>query len=177
MRKGLVIVGVILLVIGLLLAVVGMLPGLTAVKASDIEYDATSGFADYDDGDEVIITGEITEEGQEMGGYSYMLDNNVPVLAGEDIGDVGDTVTLQCTVEGMSVMGITVEYMNADAIYQTMNALMIIGIILLIVGIIVMILGFKGGAAAPVQQQPPMEPQYQQPYQQPPPQQPPMPPQ
>ncbi len=174
MRKGLVIVGVILLVIGILLAVVGMLPGMTAVKASDIEYSDTGGFADYDDGDEVMITGEITEEGQEMGGYSYLLDNNVPVLSGEDIGNEGDTVTLQCTVEGMTVMGITVEYMNADAIYKPFNALMIIGIILLIVGIIVMILGFKGGAAAPVQEQPPMQ---QPPYQQPPYQQPPMPPQ
>ena len=46
MRKGLVIVGVILLVIGLLLAVVGMLPSLTAVKAEDIEYSVDTGFAD-----------------------------------------------------------------------------------------------------------------------------------
>jgi uncharacterized membrane protein len=172
MRKGLVIVGVILLVIGLLLAVVGMLPGLTAVKAEDIEYDATGGFADYDNGDEVIITGEITEEGEEFGNYVYMLDNKIPVMSGEDIGNEGDTVTLQCEVTSI----LTVEVMEAKAIYNTVNILMIIGIILLIVGIIVMILGFKGGAA-PAPQQPPMEPQYQEPYQQPPPQQPPMPPQ
>ncbi len=164
MRKGLVIVGVVLLVIGLLLAVVGMLPSLTAVKAEDIEYDDTGGFADYDDGDEVIIIGEITNKTIVPGGYEYVLDDNVQVSSGEDIGDEGDTVTLKCTVEETTILGVTMERMKAKVIYPAVNILMIIGIILVIVGIIVIILGFKGGEAAPTTEQQPIK----QPDEQPP---------
>jgi uncharacterized membrane protein len=163
MRKGLVIVGVVLLVIGLLLAMVGMLPSLSAVKAEDIEYDDVSGFTDYDDGDDVIITGEITEEEQEGGNYIYALDDNVIVYAEEDIGDEGDTITVQCRVEEIIILEATTERMKAYRFYPAVNILMIIGIILVIIGIIVIILGIKGGEAAVVQEQPPIEQPPQQP--------------
>lgn len=157
MRKGLVIVGMILLILGLLMAVVGMLPALTSVKAEDIEYDDTGGFADYDDGDEVIITGEITNETNVPGGYEYVLDDNIQISSGEDIGNEGDTVTLLCEVEELTIVSITFERMKAKAIYQPINILMIIGLILVIVGIIVIILGFKGEENTQTTEQQPME--------------------
>lgn len=158
MRKGLVIIGLILLIIGLILAVVGILPSLTAVKAEDIKYDEdTGGFADYDDGDEILITGEITNETEVPGGFEYVLDENVQVSSGEDIGDEGDTVTLLCEVEELDLLGITFERLKAKAIYLPLNFLLIMGLILVIVGIIVMILGFKKGEAEVVPKQPPIE--------------------
>jgi uncharacterized membrane protein len=157
MKKGLVVIGVILLIIGIILAVVGMLPALTSVKAEDIEYDDTGGYADYNDGDEVLITGEITNETEVPGGYEYVLDENIQVSSGEDIGDEGDTVTLLCEVEEMDLVGITFERMKAKAIYQQINFLMIMGLILVIVGIIVIILGFRKGGPETAPEQPPIK--------------------
>lgn len=177
MKKGIVIVGVILLVIGILLALMGFLPSLTAKSAKDMadDFDETTGeFKSYDEGDEVIVTGEITAETSSLGVYSYELDNEetVKIMVGEDIGDEGETVTLQCEVTEL----IGQERLEAKAKYQTFNIITILGIILLIVGIIVMIVGAKKGAAPVALAQPPMEqpPYQQQPYQQPPYQQPPM---
>ncbi len=180
MKKGIVIVGVILLVIGILLTLVSLLPVLTAKSIGDMKEDFnedTGEFKSYSDGDEIYITGEITEETSSLGVYAYELDNEeFGFSSGEDIGDEGDTVILLCEVKEMSIMGISVETLEAKAVYKPFNIITILGIILLIVGIIVMIVGAKKGAAPVAPAQPPMEqPPYQQPpYQQPPYQQPPM---
>jgi uncharacterized membrane protein/DNA-directed RNA polymerase subunit RPC12/RpoP len=170
MRKGLVIIGVILLVVGILLAILGFLPFMIAQKASDVadDYDPeTFTLNSYDVGDEIYVTGEVTEEAQGLGLYMYQLDDKLVVFAGEDFADKGETVTLQCQITDLSALQWP-EAVEAKAIFSPLNILVIIGIVLLIVGVIVMILGIKKGKVqvAEVQAEPPQQYPVQQGYQQ-----------
>ena len=68
--KGLMIVGIILLIIGLLLAIVGALPMMSAKKAGDLD------IADLSDGDQITISGEITDEADLIVAHGYVLDDH-----------------------------------------------------------------------------------------------------
>jgi uncharacterized membrane protein len=133
--KGLMIVGIILLIVGILIAFVGLMPTMSAKKAGDLSAD------DLEDGEEITITGEITEEGDyPLGGYMYVLDDEVPVISSEDIGNKGDTLTVTCDVETEEVAGVEIPMLKAKSVVNAMP-LIIIGIILLIVGILLMVVG------------------------------------
>jgi uncharacterized membrane protein/DNA-directed RNA polymerase subunit RPC12/RpoP len=170
MRKGLVIIGVILVVVGILLTILGLLPFMIAQNASDVadDYDPTSHTLNsYDVGDEIYVTGEVTEEAQGLGLYMYQLEGKLVVFAGEDFADKGETVTLQCQITDLGTLGWP-EAVEAKAMFSPINIFVILGIVLLIVSVIVMILGIKKGKVqvAGVQAEPPQQYQIQQGYQQ-----------
>ena len=134
--KGLLIVGVILLIIGIILAIVGAMPMMSAKKAADVE----DWGKDLKSGDSVLVTGEITEKADyPLGdGKMYVLDDKVPIISSDDIGNKGDTIYVNC--EYTAVGNLTM--LEAKSVPMTMP-LIIVGIILLIVGIILMIVGIK----------------------------------
>jgi len=146
--KGLLIVGVILLIVGILIAVVGLLPTLNAKSAEDLDEDYDTdehGFKSYDEGDTVVISGKITNKSESaaMDAYVYEIDDKGGFLSSSDIGNEGDTVTVECEVKVMDLgAGATQEYLEAKAVVNVMP-LIIIGIILLIIGIILMMIGIK----------------------------------
>ncbi len=195
MKKGIVIVGVILLVIGLVMMLF-MWPFIgtkTWEEMQDVEPK---------DGETYKIIGEITDETTAIGITIYEIDDGDGMwFADSDEFNKGDTVIVEYTYDEDKIMDIEnitdpMDIFSAlDAkMYKVPTPLGILGLILLIVGVILLIVGAATGRAAPVAPaQPPMEqppyeqppyqqPPYQQPpmqeppYQQPPPQQPPMPP-
>jgi hypothetical protein len=143
-----------------------------------------------EDGTTYKIIGEITGEVSALGLTAYEIDDGKGAwLADSDEFDKGDTVIVEFTWDEDKVAAASgsedpmAVFAALDAkIYKVPTPLGIIGLILLIIGVLLLIVGaVTGKAAAPIQEQPPMEQPYQepyqQPYQQPPPQQPPMPPQ
>jgi hypothetical protein len=156
MRKGLVIIGVILLVVGLLMMLF-LWPMVGTIDSEELAEKIAAGESgtftvmeemsqdDWDSMDE-ISKAAAEEQGIDGPGtyiYTVKLEDGMPTEMSEDFTKVP-------TIGG------------------------ILGLVLMIVGIILLIVGFiTGKAAAPAPEQPPME----QPYQEPPPEQPPMPPQ
>lgn len=192
MKKGIVIVGVILLVIGLVMMLF-MWPFIGTKTWEEMKDEEPN------DGETYKIKGEITDELTIAGLTMYEIDDGDGAwVADEDAFDKGDAVIVEFTWDEDKATQALIDnpedpmavYDALDAkIYKTPTPLGIIGLILLIVGIILLIVGAATGRAAPVAPaQPPMEqppyeePPYQQPpmqqppYQRPPPQQPPMPP-
>ncbi|UCE39443.1 MAG: hypothetical protein JSW00_09540 [Thermoplasmata archaeon] len=174
MKKGLVIIGVILLVIGLLLFLFVWPIVHDAETPEDMVKKGEAG--EYKSGDTAKVIGEVTEVNENDAasptGKSVKLDgapaNSIfPVPDDLDVSK-GDTVVLEYKfgAEG-SPSEITA--------YKVPTPGGIIGLILLIVGIILLIVGAVTGKAAPMApEQPPMD----QPYMgEPPMEQPPMPPQ
>lgn len=197
MKKGIVIVGVILLVIGLVMMLF-MWPLITDAETPE-DFAENSMEGKYGSGDTAKIIGKVTDvidTGDSPTGKAVTLEGGKIDVMGQEIEipfpipedfDVneGDTVILEYKMTSIAgeVVPTEVKAMKVPTL------LGIIGLILLIVGVILLIVGAVTGRAAPVAPaQPPMEqPPYQQPiyqqppmqqppYQQPPPQQPPMPP-
>lgn len=144
---------------------------MIAQKASDVfdDYDPdTFTLKSYDVGDEIFISGEVTQEAESLGIYMYQLDDKLVVFAGEDFANKGETVTLQCEITNLGHLGWP-EAVEAKAIFSPLNILVILGIVLLFVGIIVMILGIKKGKVqiAEVQSEPTQQYQIQPGFQQP----------
>lgn len=194
MKKGIVIVGVILLVIGLAMMLF-MWPFIGTTTWDDLPDEP-------EDGKTYKIIGEITDEATIAGMTAYVIDDgDGGWIADEDKFNKGDTVIVEFTWDEDKIAAIgdisdiTDVFAALDAkMYKVPTPLGIIGLILLIVGVILLIVGAVTGRAAPAapaqppmeqppyEQQPYQQPPYQQPpyqeppYQQPPPQQPPMPP-
>jgi len=175
------IVGVLLQVVGLVVAVMGALPFMTAKKIGDLkgDYDSTSGkFRTHSVGEKIILTGKITEKNDtggllSMGKYAYMLDDaDYGFFSDEDLGKVGDTVTVEVEVKEFkqSFMGISisVQYLGNGKPAMTLP-LIIVGVVILVVGVAVMAIGMKkrkgAPAMAPPQAQMAPPPTYQQPPQ------------
>jgi hypothetical protein len=70
----------------------------------------------------------------------YTLEDNVPVLSSEDIGSKGDTITVNCEVKMIELLGTEVPILEAKSVVNPMPVI-IVGIILLIVGILLMVFG------------------------------------
>lgn len=189
MKKGLVIVGVILLVIGLLMMLF-MWPLIGTTTWDDLPDEP-------EDGTTYKIIGEITDEVTVLGITLYEIDDGDGAwYAEDDQFNKGDTVIVEFTYDEDKLADID-DSEDPMAVFDALDAKMykvptplgILGLLLLIVGIILLIVGAVTGRAAPMRpeeppmqqppyQQPPyQQPPYQQPpYQGPPPQQPPMPP-
>jgi hypothetical protein len=188
MRKGIVVVGVILLVIGLLMMLF-MWPLIGTTTWDDLPDEP-------EDGTTYKVIGEITDEASLPGMTIYEIDDGdgAWVTEGDEF-NKGDTVIVEFTYDEDKVAAIddasdiTEVFAALDAkIYKVPTPLGMLGLVLLIVGVLLLIVGAVTGRAAPMEAQPPMEqppmqqpyqqqPPYEQPpYQQPPPQQPPMPP-
>ncbi|UCG70703.1 MAG: hypothetical protein JSV09_06725 [Thermoplasmata archaeon] len=174
MKKGIVVVGIILLVIGLLMMLF-MWPLIGTTTWDDLPDEP-------EDGTTYKIIGEITDEASLFGMTVYEIDDgDGGWVTDSDEFNKGDTVIVEFTYDEDKLADIG-DVEDPMAIYDAMDAkiykvptpLGILGLILLIVGVILLIVGAVTGRAAPMEAQPPMEqPPMQQPYQQPPPQQPP----
>ncbi|MBS3816780.1 MAG: hypothetical protein KGY76_04365 [Candidatus Thermoplasmatota archaeon] len=153
--------------VGIVLAAVGF-TGILNKTPSDMESDYNSDEGDYesyDKGDTVTVTGEITNEsetnffGETM--YTYeMGDTDWGFVSGEDLGDEGDTITVTLECKEESVMGSSVEYMEAKSV-QTIPLMGILGIVIAIAGGIIAAVGFIKGNGEEDQ-----EPYQEEPYQQ-----------
>jgi uncharacterized membrane protein len=174
MKKGLVIVGVILLVIGLLLMVIGW-PLITDAETPE-DFVENSLEGKYEPGDTVTIKGEVEDvmdtpdspTGKAValkGGEVMGVPVPFPIPEDFDVSK-GDTVILEYKLSSSGFSEV--------AAMKVPTLLGIIGLLLLIVGVILLIVGAVTGRAAPAPppQQPMGQPPMQDPYQQPPPQQP-----
>jgi len=162
MSKKILISGIVVLVIGILLIGLGFtgIVGAGMVEEtniSDIEVEETEDsleFKDYDEGDTVLVSGEIVDKEEDPDldmldleyEYAYEIEEEGDTLeffSDEDVGDVGDeiTVTLEVDEEEVEVLGqeLSFEYMR---LYQEGEPFSLLGIPLFaIVGIILAILG------------------------------------
>jgi len=173
MKKGLVIVGVILLVIGLLMMLF-MWPMIGTID----EDEAAEKVAGAEEGNYQVV---IEVDDDEWETIKLLKENETALQLAEtligvegfyDNVDGPGTYTYRLEINGPLDVKI-----SKPVKVPTIGG--ILGLILLIVGIILLIVGAATGRAAPMpMEQPPMQqPPYQQPpYQQPPYQQPPMPP-
>lgn len=136
--KGLMIVGVILLIVGILIAIVGMMPMMTAEKAADIKDK------DYEEGDQVTVSGEITNKSEipTIDAYMFVLDEEIGFISSEDIGNEGDNIIVNCEVTEMDFGLGNQKILEAKSVANPWP-LMIVGIILLVVGILLMVVGIK----------------------------------
>jgi hypothetical protein len=176
MKKGLVIVGIILLVVGLLMMLF-MWPLIGTKTWEEMQDEEPK------DGETYKIIGEITDEGTFMGITVYEIDDGDGAwFADSDEFNKGDTVIVEYTydedklsdIENMSDPMDMLSALDAK-MYKVPTPLGIIGLILLIIGVILLIVGAVTSKAAPAPppEQPPMgQPPMQDPYQQPPPGQP-----
>jgi hypothetical protein len=173
MKKGLVIVGILLLVIGLLMMLF-MWPLIGTKTWKEMQDEEPK------DGETYKIIGEITDEATALGITIYEIDDGDGMwFADSDEFNKGDTVLVEYTYDEDKLSDIEnmtdpMDMLGAlDAkMYKVPTPLGIIGLILLIVGVILLIVGAVTGKAAPAPppEQPPMgQPPMQDPYQQPPP--------
>lgn len=159
MKKGILIVGIILLIVGAILLV---LPGGGGTSMKDLkdDYDVTKlKFKSYSAGDTVKVTGEITKEDDILGVKSYVLDdvNDMPFTSTSDLGNVGDTVTVEFEV--VELLGIQTVVAKSASSGGGGGGLFYIGIILLLVGIILAIVGAVLKSKPKEQPPPPPPPQ------------------
>ena len=176
MKKGLVIIGVILLVVGLLMMLF-MWPMVGTVTWEELEDE------EPEDGKTYKIIGEITDETTTLGITIYEIDDGDGMwFAESDEFDKGDTVIVEYTYDEDKLTALEnitdpseIFSIQEAKMYKVPTFLGILGLILLIVGVILLIVGAATGRAAPMAPaQPPMgqPPMEQQPYQPPPGQQP-----
>lgn len=171
MKKGIVIVGVILLVVGLVMMLF-MWPMIGTISGDDL----TEKMANGESG-----TFRVVEE-MEEDEWDAMDDLSKEMFKEMGIDGPGTYTTTYELDDGVPD-DLTPEWEKVPTMMG------ILGLVILIVGVILLIVGAVTGRAAPVapaqppmeqppyEQQPYQQPPYQQPpYQQPPPQQPPMPP-
>ena len=185
MRKGLVIVGVILLVIGLLMFLF-MWPIVSDAETPE-DFIEKSMAGEYGSGDTVKVKGEVTEvlDLSDLSGFDdlFIPGEKFVYLDGGEILGVKFPFPVPSDLDVSKGDTVILEYEENEIRAQKVpSPAGIIGLILLIIGVLLLIVGAATGKAAAVPlEQPPMEQPYQQPYQepyqQPPPQQPPMPPQ
>jgi hypothetical protein len=139
MRKGLVIVGVILLVIGLLMMVL-MWPMIGTTTWDDLPEEP-------EDGATYKIIGEITGEVSALGITAYEIDDGKGAwVADSDEFDKGDTVIVEFTWDEDKVAS-AMDSEDPMAVFAALDAKMykvptpagIIGLILLIIGVLLLI--------------------------------------
>ena len=140
MKKWMVILGVILAVLGLIITIWGFAAG---DSIEDIKVTEDGDIKGYDPGDEVTISGEITDKVEFEGVYIYQIDDyeDMGLMSSEDLGDKGDSIYATCEV--VDLLG--VEVLEVKSTSGLMNSLWIIGIVILIIGIVLLVLGFLLG--------------------------------
>ena len=185
-KKGLalIIVGLIILIVGLIGVVASAFLITEAADAKSMseiadDYDENSmTFDSYDDGDKIVIKGEITDEEENFGSYKYIIDDEsgILILSEDDRGDVGDTVIFSCEVDSLLGMDYLVVKSKMSGEEGSGPICMAVSVIGLIVGIVIALLGFRQRKQSssvaympppPPQQQPPPQYSYNQPQQDP----------
>jgi hypothetical protein len=159
-RKRLIIyfaIGSIFLLIGGIITTYGLSSLATAKKVNDLEKDIdipSHTFKSYDKGDKFFLTGRIItvietkyiirddEEAtddfliENFGGkYIYILDKRVEVYSNEKIGNIGDTVYIECEIDEIKKSGRMEEILKVN---PTLNLIMIttLGIVFLVISFI-----------------------------------------
>jgi hypothetical protein len=138
MRKGLVIIGIVLLIIGIVLAV-GIVP-LTTKSPKQLEDELEDEELEDVQGESYTVSGTIDEEaeiddplsGQKVYAYKFK-DSDVAFSSGEDIANEGDSVIVNLEV---TELGLEAKSTVNPVIYY------LPGIIILIIGIILLLIGF-----------------------------------
>lgn len=170
--KGLIAIGVILLIAGLVVATLPMLTWKNAQQIAD-SWEGTYAegyYKPYNEGDKVTVLGEITltvaigdiladsvnytvyeidyyQDLYDMGyRYAFYLDDeyDLEIYSKEDVGDVGDDISLELKLNSMTLGGYDYWAWDAKSIERP-SALpyYIIGIVIVVVGIVLMGVGIK----------------------------------
>jgi hypothetical protein len=173
--KWLFILGIIIVIVSIIGALLSLVLYSEASNAKSMlelidDYDVKDlDFKSYDDGDEVVVKGEITEEQEAYGLYSYQLDNaEFWINSNKELGDVGDEVVLTCEIQKESLFGVQMEYLWAKSKMSGDEGsgpiCLGVSIVGLILGIVITLIGYKKGKRAPTQYSPPqnqvLQPQY-----------------
>ena len=147
MRKGLMIIGIIILLVGFFLATISPWTSMEELK-DDYDFENYS-FRSYDPGDRVTIRGEITSENeydyQGKKHYVYRLDDvEFGFLASDRVGDEGEVIIIECEVIELKIQNgsnvTTRETLEARNDVSNPNTFGIFFIILGIIFIIISVL-------------------------------------
>jgi ABC-type antimicrobial peptide transport system permease subunit len=139
MKKGLVIIGIVILIVGIVLAV-GMIP-LTTKSPKQLEDELEGETIEDMQGESWTVSGTIDEKaeiddpltGQTIYTYKFK-DADIGFSSAEDVANEGDSVIVNVEV---TELGLEATSTSSPAMYY------LPGIVILIVGVILMVLGLK----------------------------------
>jgi len=142
MRIGIVITGTVIFIIGIIGIIVMLVPWLYPISINEISNSYSQGeFKDYNEGDTIIIKGEISKEVNNFGWglsknlYKLNYKDEIQLFSYDDIGDVGDEVTLEVEVfERDGHEALKIEKTKMPDTYYLWVSVAIFGIIIVIIG-------------------------------------------